>query len=250
ENEDRPEEEKQKAIYRRAFSLVVKKDPVRWGALVLAKVRWFWIYPAVKEDVVTWWGSVPPPAHLQTWLVLFALVGLTASLRKGPAAWIPAALAIYLCAVHAATHLVSRYGILSIALAMSYASFGFLVVVRELVGWFRRARGATSSAASGNAASATSGGAARGKGGAASRRMARGASRARRERGAGRTMIATVATAAILGLLALLLQRDLFVTHGTPVRMACWLVTGLHVVAMLAWGVPLWLGLRTRGWTR
>lgn len=233
ENENLPEEEKQKAIYRRAFSLVVQKDPVRWAALVLAKVRWFWIYPAVKEDVIAWWGRIPPPAHLQTWVVILALVGVAAALRRGPASWIPAALAAYLCAVHAATHLVSRYGIPSIALAMPYASFGVVSVAQLLARW--RWRDSESPQAPKVRRS-------RGKNRPDSKDRAGG----RNER---RNVLGSIAVAFVIGLLALI-GRDLIIGLGFSVRTACRLESAFGMFAILAWGAPVWLLLRRGGWTR
>jgi hypothetical protein len=63
-------------------------------------------------------------------------------------------------------------------------------------------------------------------------------------------MIVALAGAILFGLLSVFVGRDVFVSWGVSVRAACSLETGLRAFAVLAWGVPAWLLLRTRGWTR
>ncbi|MCA9726326.1 MAG: hypothetical protein KC729_01490 [Candidatus Eisenbacteria bacterium] len=209
-----PDDEQQKVIFKKAFLLTVKKQPVRWAALVASKVRWFWIYPAVKEDVHAWWGRMPPPAHLQPVVVMLALVGLAASFRRRPSAWIPALLAAYLCAVHATTHLVSRYDIPAVALSMPYAVFGTLQLGAALR-WLGRSRIWAKGGAPGDA-----------------------------------WLRVGVMAALMLGLLSILLTRDQLASWGLSVRTACIIVSWLGALAILIWVLPVRTGLRRAGWSR
>lgn len=114
-------EEKRRPMYKEAFQSTVRTYPVGMAALMLAKVRWFWTYPAWKQDITFWFGTVPPPARVQPLLALLALIGAAGLLRRGPGGLLPAVIALYVAAVHGATHLVSRYNVSVVGLAFPYA---------------------------------------------------------------------------------------------------------------------------------
>ncbi len=106
-----------KALYETAFELTVQNDPVGFGALVLAKLAWFWTIPAIKTDLRFWFGSLPPPVHLHTLLALSALLGAALALVRRSGLLVLALLVSYVSAVHAFSHLVSRYNIPALAAA-------------------------------------------------------------------------------------------------------------------------------------
>ncbi|MBK8231316.1 MAG: glycosyltransferase family 39 protein [Candidatus Eisenbacteria bacterium] len=114
-------EEKRRPMYKAAFESTVRAHPVGMVALMLAKLRWFWTYPAWKQDLSFWFGTLPPPSRVQPLLALLALIGAAALLRRGPRGLLPAAIALYVAAVHGATHLVSRYNVPVVGLAFPYA---------------------------------------------------------------------------------------------------------------------------------
>jgi len=126
------EDEKEVVIYRTALSTVFKRDPVGWFGLVAAKSGWFWEYPARKVDVVTWFGSLPPPSRLQPLVVLLALVGFVGACLRFPTRTLPAVTAGGLTLVHAITHMVSRYNVPALPLAFAYTGLGCFIIFRSL----------------------------------------------------------------------------------------------------------------------
>lgn len=113
-----------KALYETAFELTVQNHPVGFGALVLAKLAWFWTIPAIKTDLRFWFGSLPPPVHLHTLLAVCALLGAALALVRRSGLLVLALLASYVSAVPAFSHLVSRYTIPALAAASPLSAVG------------------------------------------------------------------------------------------------------------------------------
>lgn len=139
--EDLPLSEQRKEGYRLAWRKTISEYPKRWVALVFSKLGWFWTYPAVKEDVGTWFGSLPPPIRLQPILVLLGALGVSLVLLRGWGGLLPALFALYLSAVHASTHLVSRYDIPAVALILPYSAYAGYRLVAGIARAFRERTG-------------------------------------------------------------------------------------------------------------
>ena len=111
-------------IHSQALAETIREEPSRWAGLVLAKAGWFWRWPGVAYDVPSWFGSLPPPSRLQILTVAAGLLGLGLTFVRGGGGLLPAVLFAYLTALHAGTHLVSRYNIPGLALLLPYAGGG------------------------------------------------------------------------------------------------------------------------------
>ncbi len=135
-----PENEAKGMGYRAAFRATLRENPGGMAALMLAKAGIFWRFPAVKSFVDAGGIGLPPPARLQPALAVAALLGFALCIGAGARRCLPAIFPCFLTALHAATHLVSRYNAPAIPFAMLYAAGGasiLFVFLRTLL----RARG-------------------------------------------------------------------------------------------------------------
>lgn len=137
-------DERMVRVYRDALGKAIRNEPSRWAALVAAKAGWFWRWPAIATDVQAWFGTVPPPSHLQLLAVAAGWVGLGLMLARGGGGFLPLLLCAYLTALHAGSHLVSRYNVPAVALFLPYAGFGLSSALEALRGFLLRLRGAKS----------------------------------------------------------------------------------------------------------
>ena len=216
-------------IYLQALGKTIRDEPSRWLALVLAKAGWFWRWPGVAQDVPTWFGTLPPPSRLQLLVVAAGLVGLGVALLRGGAGLLPAVLFVYLTALHAGSHLVSRYNVPAIALFLPYFGGGVSAGVAALRALRFRIGGAGSgidSRVSGTGGDGDSAGGAHGP------RVW-----IHRLRGRWGAPFIALGAALVLFVLTLALPRDVWVGFGLPV------IPAHDVHELTRFGVFLALGL-------
>lgn len=117
-----PDDRAKSVVYHTAFQETLREYPGGMIALMLTKAGIFWRFPAVKTTVDAGPIGLPPPARVQPALAVAALLGFALTLGAGERRSLPVIFPVFLTALHAATHLVSRYNAPAIPFAMLYAA--------------------------------------------------------------------------------------------------------------------------------
>lgn len=129
-----------RTMYWRGLRLTIMRDPVGWLSLVAHKFGLFWTYPALKPRIRTVLGAWAVPRGFHLLLFPLALLGVARTLKRRGGFGIPGLVVLGVAGVHAVTHLVARYNLPVLAIAIVYA----LVGAKGMAGWacaaVRRAR--------------------------------------------------------------------------------------------------------------
>jgi hypothetical protein len=138
--EGAPQDRAKGMVYRTAFQATLREYPGGMAALVLAKAGIFWRFPAVKTYVDAGPIGLPPPARIQPAIAVAALLGFALCIGAGSRRCLPAVFPIFLTALHAATHLVSRYNTPAIPFAILYATGAASILVPHIRALYRARR--------------------------------------------------------------------------------------------------------------
>lgn len=159
--ESHPEGERRPVLYRTAFEETARRYPAGLAALVVAKAGIFWQFPAVKTFVDLGPLALPPPVRLQPALAVAALFAVAGCVGARRQAWrlVPVVFPVFLTALHAASHYVSRYNLPAVPFAILYGTGGIgAAVIAARAAIAGRGRGIAEGLRSGR--SAATGGAA------------------------------------------------------------------------------------------
>jgi hypothetical protein len=132
-----PDDRAKSVVYHTAFQATLREYPGGMLALMLTKAGIFWRFPAVKTTVDAGPIGLPPPARVQPALAVAALLGFALTLGAGARRSLPVIFPLFLTALHAATHLVSRYNAPAIPFAMLYAAGAIAILYGFLRGLLR-----------------------------------------------------------------------------------------------------------------